>query len=107
MKKFDLDELSESELRSLHREIIVRLNFYSESRRKEQLMAFRIGDRVEFDTDQGHIEGFIIRINQKTASINADDGRNWRVSPNFLKKISGHPERDVSQTNLFHLPIRS
>ena len=107
MKKINLYHLSESELRSLNREIIIRLNFYSESRRKEQLMAFRIGDRVEFDTDQGRIEGLVIRINQKTASINADDGRNWRVSPNFLRKIAGLPEREVFQTNLFQLPVRS
>ena len=107
MKRINLDNLTESELRDLHREIIMRLNFYSENRRKTQLMAFRIGDRVWFETDQGRMEGLIIRINQKTASINADDGRNWRVSPNFLKKIAGLPEREVSQTNLFHLPGRS
>ena len=107
MKKINLDALSEADLRELNREIINRLKFYSENRQKAQLMSFRIGDRVEFDTDQGFIDGVIIRINQKTATIDADDGRTWRVSPHFLRKVAGALERPVAQTNLFQFPVRS
>ncbi len=107
MKKINLDTLSETELRELNREIINRLKFYSETRQRVQLMSFRIGDRVEFDTDQGFIDGVIIRINQKTATIDADDGRSWRVSPHFLRKVAGASERPVVQTNLFQFPTHS
>ena len=107
MKKINLDPLSEAELRELNREIIMRLKFFSETRQKVQLMSFRIGDRVEFDTDQGFVDGVIIRINQKTATIDADGGRSWRVSPHFLRKVAGAAERPVAQTNLFQFPTHS
>lgn len=97
MKKINLDTLSEAELRELNREIITRLKFYSETRQKVQLMSFRVGDRVEFDTDQGFIDGLIVRINQKTATIDADDGRSWRVSPYFLRKVANVSERPAKQ----------
>lgn len=99
--------MSEVELRELNREIIMRLKLYSETRRKAQLMSFRIGDRVEFDTDQGFVDGVIVRINQKTATIDTDDGRSWRVSPYFLRKVARTSEQPVVQPNLFKFPTRS
>lgn len=104
--KIDLNSLNEQELRELHREIARRLQFYSSVRRKTQLMAFKVGDRVAFEADSGSVTGAVVRINQKTASIAGDDGRNWRVSPNFLEKIADglSSTQEKSQTNLFHLP---
>ena len=109
MKKINLENLSEAELRELNRDVIARLRFYSETRRKMQLMAFKVGDRVEFETEQGIIDGIVIRINQKTASVDADDGRSWRVSPHFLRKVAETSVKPNSseQTNLFHLPNRA
>lgn len=108
MKKINLDSMSEAELRELNREILMRLKFYSETRQKAQLMSFRIGERVEFDTDQGFIDGVVIRINQKTATIDADDGRSWRVSPHFLRKVAGAAERPAEQATLFSFqPVRN
>ena len=49
---------------------------------------FRKGDRVSFE-DQ-YLQtciGTIIRINQKTASVEADDGRGWRVSFGLLRHV--------------------
>ena len=48
---------------------------------------FRVGDRVGFDDRhlQTHI-GTIVRINQRTASVNCD-GHNWRVSFALLRHI--------------------
>ena len=49
---------------------------------------FQKGDRVSFE--DSHLQtciGTIIRINQKTASIEADDGRGWRVSFGLLRHI--------------------
>lgn len=104
MKKINLDVLSEDELKNLNRQVVMRLRYLSEIRRRSQLMSFRVGDRVEFETDNGIIEGVVVRVNQKTASIDADDGRSWRVSPHLLRKVMNVSETLHGQTNLFHLP---
>jgi hypothetical protein len=97
----DLDKMSEQQLRQLNREIVSRLQMISAVRRTTALAAFRVGDRVAFDADHGTVTGIVVRINQKTASIDADDGRSWRVSPGALNKIAeGPPE---AQANLFQL----
>jgi len=49
---------------------------------------FRKGDRVSFeDRYLQTCIGTIVRINQKTASIEADDGRGWRVSFGLLRHV--------------------
>ncbi|MEI8347021.1 MAG: hypothetical protein WCG27_06115 [Pseudomonadota bacterium] len=83
----NLDTLTEDELLELNREIIRRIEMRRNIRRQSQLMAFQVGDCVAFDTDDGVVEGTIIRINQKTASINGNDGRCWRISPGLLSKV--------------------
>lgn len=107
MKKIDLDSMSEEKLRFLNREIVRRLEFYSSIKRRSQLMSFRIGDRVEFDADFGIISGTIVRINQKTATIETDDGRGWRVAPGLLRKLVDAPEARSEQTNLFQFPTNA
>ena len=92
----NLDSMTEEELRSLNREIVRRLEALSFARHKIALLSFHAGERVSFDADGRTIEGVVIRVNNKTATIVADDGRNWRVSPSLLKK-SGPPTRDVSE----------
>lgn len=107
MKKIDLDSMSEEQLRELNREIIMRLEFHSLARRKMQLMSFRVGDRVEFDDGYQFVSGIITRLNQKTATIQTDDGRGWRVAPSLLRKISGSTQPTDAQTNLFHFPANA
>lgn len=53
------------------------------------MQKFKVGERVCFmhETRGQLISGIIIRLNQKTASIAADDGQRWNVSPTFLRKI--------------------
>lgn len=97
----DLDKLSEQELRHLNHKIVSRLNMIAVARRSSALAAFRVGDRVAFEADHGTVTGTVVRINQKTASIDADDGRGWRVSPASLAKIA--QSSTEPQTNLFHL----
>ena len=59
MKKIDLDSMSEAELRELNREIVRRLELYSHTRRKIQLMSFHVGDRVEFDDGYQIVSGVV------------------------------------------------
>ena len=102
--KIDLDSMSEQELRALNHEIIRRLQMHSIIRNKSQLMAFRIGDRVAFDADHGTVEGMVTRVNQKTVTIQSDDGRGWRVSPGFVSKIVNPAPTARRQGNLFSVP---
>ena len=99
--EIDLDKLSEQELRRLNHEIVSRLHMITTVHRSAALAAFRIGDRVAFETDRGTMTGTVVRINQKTASIDADDGRGWRVCPGSLSKIV--QSSTTPQANLFHL----
>lgn len=107
MKKIDLNSMSEAELRELNREIVRRLELYSSTRRKMQLMSFRVGDRVEFDDGYQILSGIVTRVNQKTASVQADDGRGWRVAPTLLRRVVGMSEASDAQTNLFQFPTNA
>ena len=71
--QIDLDSMSEQQ-RKLNR-------------KKSQLMAFQIGDRVAFEVAHVTLEGMVTRINHKTTTIKSDDGRPWLVSPGLLKKL--------------------
>ena len=73
-------------------------------RNKSQLIAFRVGDRVSFETDHGTVEGIVMRVNQKTVTIDSDDGRSWRVSPGFVSKIVNSTSTPKKSGNLFSVP---
>ena len=107
LMKIDLDALSESQLRELNRAIVKRLEIFSFTRRKVQLMAFQIGDRVEFDNGREIISGTVVRVNQKTASIETDDGPDYRVAPSLLRKIVNERPAQEAQGNLFQLKSKS
>ena len=96
--EIDLDAMSEDELRSLNREIVRRLEALSFARHKIALLSFHAGARVSFEADGQTIKGVVVRVNNKTATVVAVDGRNWRVSPGFLRKLE-RPMRDVSETS--------
>jgi D-hexose-6-phosphate mutarotase len=47
----------------------------------------QVGERIAFvATEQGYTEGNIIRLNQKTVTLRADNGKEWRVSYGLLLK---------------------
>lgn len=57
---------------------------------KTNAREFRAGDVVGFDRGPrrgGWIEGTVLKVNRKTISVRANDGRMWRVSPNILEKV--------------------
>ena len=102
MSKFDLDSLSEPELRELNRRIIERLKIMISMKSQMKLMAFKIGDRVAFESNDGTLSGVVTRINHKTASIVTDQGQSWRVAPSLLLKIAQRTKAEP-QGNLFQL----
>lgn len=49
---------------------------------------FRVGDKVTFDDGKGAAQvGMITKINRRTATLQAMDGRNWRVDFQLLRPV--------------------
>lgn len=83
----DIDGLTETELVDLNHRICARIRLLREVRAHEQMLAFRVGDRVSFDGHRGErVTGVVTRYNRKTVTVVTDAGRQWNVAPTFLKK---------------------
>ena len=86
--KIDIDQLSEAELIDLNSRIVARLRFLQQMRAHVEMLEFKIGDRVSFrPPGQGPVEGMLTRYNKKTVTVVTDEGRQWNVSPTFLKAV--------------------
>ena len=86
--KIDIDRLSEAELIDLNNRIVARLRFLQQMRAHVEMLEFKIGDRVSFQPPgQGPVEGMLTRYNKKTVTVVTDEGRQWNVSPTFLKAM--------------------
>ena len=49
---------------------------------------FNRGDRVSFDDRDGRVQiGVVVRVNQRTATIDTGDGGNWRVPFHLLRHV--------------------
>ncbi|MFO1425549.1 MAG: hypothetical protein U1F11_00965 [Steroidobacteraceae bacterium] len=94
----NLNELTEAQLLDLNRRIVERLRFLQQARAHETMLNFAVGERVGFDTSEGHfVSGVLVRYNKKTVTVIADDGHQWNVAPLFLRRVlepaSGPPAR--------------
>lgn len=86
----DLTQFTEDELLALNRRIIERLDIIRAARQLVALSQFSVGMAVEFTTDDGRtIHGTITKLNRRTASICAESGGHWRVSPSLLRAVGG------------------
>jgi len=47
---------------------------------------FTIGDKVCFERNGDLVTGIIKKLNQKTVSIETDEGIGWNVHPSFLRR---------------------
>ncbi|OHV80333.1 hypothetical protein [Ensifer sp. LCM 4579] len=87
MHGIDLDGLSEAELIELNEQIVARLQLLHQQKTTRALLGLGIGDRVMFDDHVGQtLTGIVIRRNRKTVTVHGDDGRQWNVSPQLLRK---------------------
>jgi len=86
--KIDITKLSEGELHTLNRQIVERLRLLQQMRTHEKMLAFRVGDRISFETEgRGVLFGVLVRYNQKTVSVLTEDGEQWKVSPGLLRRV--------------------
>jgi len=87
--KIDLDRLTESELIDLNHRVVARLRMFAELRAHSSMLAFKVGERVSFEAEDGRpITGMLVRYNKKTVSLVTDDGHRWNVSPALLKRVA-------------------
>jgi hypothetical protein len=78
--------LAEEELVQLNRTIVARLRLMQQIRAHGTMMNFRLGQRVKFTTAAGDIvRGVISRHNQKSVTVVAETGAQWRVAPGLLE----------------------
>ncbi len=94
----DIDKLNEAELIDLNHRVVARLKFLQQMRAHGHMLDFSIGQRVMFQPD-GHplLSGIIAKYNRKTVTVIADSGQQWRVSPQFLRRVEPRPGQPCAQ----------
>ena len=82
-----LEALNEEQLQLLCDKAWERLQLLRRTEDLHRLSRFSVGDRVIFSARGQLITGIIIRINQRTATLRTEHGREWRVSPHLLSTL--------------------
>jgi hypothetical protein len=83
----DIDGLSYEELVQLNHRVVERLKMLQAMQAHVDMMAFNLGARVSFDSEDGRQLGTLVKYNRKTVNVLGDDGRQWRVSPSLLSPV--------------------
>lgn len=81
--------LNEEQLRELNHKIIERLKLINRAYSTIQVAKFNLGDRVYFEHNGRKLIGTVVRLNQKSVSVELENNQEWRVAPQLLKKIIG------------------
>ncbi len=85
----DIDGLTEPELVDLNRRIVERLRLLQQMRAHQQMLAFKVGDRVAFRADaRGTVQGMLTRYNRKSVTAITADGHQWNVAPGLLTRAA-------------------
>mgnify|MGYP002639967544 CR=1 FL=1 len=61
---------------------------------RSDLMAFNLGAKVSFETDQGRCFGRLAKYNQKTVTVITDEGQQWRIPPHLLSAVKDITPKD-------------
>jgi hypothetical protein len=83
----DIDGLSLEELVQLNHRVVERIKMLRAMQAHVEMIAFNLGARVSFDSQEGRLFGTLVKYNRKTVTILTDDGRQWRVSPGLLSAV--------------------
>jgi len=104
--EINIDDLTEAELIALNHRIVERLRFLHQMRAHADMLEFKIGDRVTFQSDgQPPVTGMLIRYNKKTVTVITDEGQHWNVAPSFLRKVNAGANAEISKTKV--VPLKS
>lgn len=85
----NIDNLSYDQLVDLNNRVVARLRFLDQMRAHSAMLDFSIGEQVSFHPP-GHpvLTGVITKYNQKTVTVIASNGQQWKVSPSHLQKAA-------------------
>lgn len=102
----DIDRLTEAELIDLNRRIVERLRFLQQMRAHQAMLTFGIGDRVSFEpAGRPRVTGILTRYNRKTVTVISEDGQQWNVSPQLLRKVES-TEKAGAQDHSKVIPLK-
>jgi hypothetical protein len=83
----NIDLLTIEELIALNHRVVERLKFLQKARAHVDMMAFNLGAKVSFETDEGRHFGRLTKYNQKTVTVITDEGQQWRIPPHLLSPV--------------------
>ncbi|MCB0627795.1 MAG: hypothetical protein KDC43_28685 [Saprospiraceae bacterium] len=83
----DIDGLSIEELLQLNHRVVERIKMLRAMQAHVDMMAFNLGTKVSFDTDEGRVFGTLVKYNRKTVNVVGDNGRHYRVTPGLLSAV--------------------
>jgi hypothetical protein len=105
--KIDIDGLTEQELIDLNHRIVERLKFMASVRAHAEMMEFRIGEKVCFDSPgHGTVVGTLVKYNRKTVTVLTPQGQRWNVSPHLLQHVEERPADTKSSGNVIEIKPR-
>ena len=94
----DIDGLSLEELVQLNHRVVERIKMLRAMQAHVDMMAFNLGARVSFDSQEGRLFGTLVKYNRKTVTVLTEDGRQWRVSPGLLSAVKDiDPESEADK----------
>jgi hypothetical protein len=96
----DIDGLSLEELIQLNHRVVERIKMLRAMQAHVDMMAFNLGARVSFDSQEGRLFGTLVKYNRKTVTVLTDDGRQWRVSPGLLSAVKDIDPESAAGTQL-------
>ena len=99
-----IQTLGDDELHELYHQLDDQLRIIHRAKELYAMKDFHILDQVSFHHDNHIIQGVIVRINQRTISVQSNDGVRWKVSPRLLKKVK--PETKPNDSLLGADPIK-
>jgi hypothetical protein len=100
----DIEKLTESELTDLHNRVVARLRFLSQMRAHQQMLEFKIGDRVTFNPEgRPPVVGMLTRYNRKTVTVVTESGEHWNVSPGLLRAAKQAETTAGEPAKIIHL----
>lgn len=84
-----INDLGEDDLKMLNRLIVERLHRLAHEKRNRLLGEFYVGDKVRFYDQDGDLKiGRVLRVNQKTISVEVEGSSGWwKVPPGMLDRI--------------------
>ena len=83
----DIDALTFDELLELNQRVVARLKFLESMQAHVDMMAFNLGARVSFDTQEGRQLGTLVKYNRKTVTVLTESGHRWNISPHLLSGV--------------------